>query len=72
MFTLFTSPARVRVGAGTVNPCAVRVTNVLTYPSVGTGIAPAASVRTAMFSCDVFHSTLTYKSISMVYILRLS
>lgn len=69
MFILFTSPARVRVGAGTVKSYAVRVTNVLTYPSVDTGIVPAASVRTAMFSWDVFHSTLTYKSISMVYIL---
>ena len=61
MFLPVTSPASVRVGAGTVKPCAVRVTNFLTYPSVDTRIVAAASVRTAMFSWDVLPSTLTYK-----------
>ena len=62
MFDLFTSPARVRVGAGTVKPRVIRVTNLLTYPSVETRIVAAASVRTAMFFWDVFPSTLINKT----------
>ena len=62
MLNCFTSPALMRVGAGTVKPYAVRVANLQTYPSVDARLVATASVFTGMLSWDVFPSTLTYKT----------
>ena len=58
MFNLLTPLTCVYARTGTVKPGAVGVTNLLTYPSVETRIGAAASVDAAMFSYDVFFSTL--------------
>ena len=58
MFNLLTPLTSVYVRTGAVKPVAVRVTNLPTYPSVETRIGAAASVDAAMFSRDVFVSSL--------------